>query len=124
MYKSDDGSLTKDHYTYKWVDTIINLLHSIGRDCIPGKKLRKMAEEAGFVNIQETVIKIPFGPWPKDPHLKELGMLNVAQILEGLEGLSVKPLSMLGYSEEEVTVLVAHVRKELKSKAFHAYYTL
>jgi hypothetical protein len=86
--------------------------------------LKKWAEEVGFVNVQEKIVKIPIGPWAKDPLQKELGMINLAQLLEGLEGLSFKPLAAAGYAEEETLALVAKVRAELKSKAFHTYYTL
>jgi len=86
--------------------------------------MKKWAEEAGFANLQQQVIKIPIGPWAKDPRLKELGMINIVQLLDGLEASSLKPLTACGYTEDEITVLNAHVRRELKSKAFHAYFTL
>lgn len=41
----------------------------IGQDGYPGAKLKKWAEDAGFVDIKEHVFKIPQGPWPKDPRL-------------------------------------------------------
>jgi len=124
VYRSDDGSFTKDHHTYKWVNTIMDFLNGIGRDCSPGLQIRKWVEEAGFVNVHEQKFKLPIGPWAKDPQMKELGMINIAQLLDGLEALSLRPLSMAGYSEAEITILVAQVRKELKSKAFHAYFTM
>lgn len=44
-------------------------LSSIGQDAYPGPKLRKWAEDAGFVAIKEHVFKLPYGAWPKDPKL-------------------------------------------------------
>jgi len=41
----------------------------MGQEPCPGPKLKKWAEDAGFVNVQEHVFKIPMGPWPKDPKL-------------------------------------------------------
>ena len=41
----------------------------MGREANPGKITEKYAREAGFVNIQEKMIKIPLGPWPKEKRL-------------------------------------------------------
>jgi hypothetical protein len=123
-FRSDDGSLTEDHYLLKWANTITGFLNSINRDCSPGVKVRQWAEDAGFTNVQEQIIKVPIGPWPKDPHFKEVGLINAAQLLDGLEALSLKPLAAVGFSEAETLVLVAKVRDELKKRAFHAYYTM
>jgi len=48
-------------------------------------------------------------------------MMNLAQLLEGLEGLSMKPFAAAGYTEPEIYALAAKVRSELKSKALHVY---
>ena len=34
----------------------------------------KWASAAGFTNIEHKKFKIPYGTWPKDKKLKELGM--------------------------------------------------
>jgi len=117
--------LTPEFNTYIWAEVILGTIEgeNIGRDCSPGLNLKKWAEEVGFINVNQKVIKIPIGPWAKDPLLKELGMINLAQLLDGLEGLSLKPLIAAGYTEAETFALVAKVRSELKSKAFHSYYT-
>ena len=100
------------------------VLSQIGRDPKPGLRLRQLAEETGFQGIEERIIKLPIGPWPKDPKLKEVGMINQIQLLDALEAVSLKPLSIVGYSDDEVLLLTSRVRQELKSRAFHGYYSL
>lgn len=122
--RSDDGSLTDAHHYRQWTKGLIKALVNIDRDPCPGPKLRAHVEKAGFVNVHEKVFKIPLGPWAKDPHMKDIGMMNLVQGLDGMEAFSLKVFEMLGYSRVETEVLVANVRKELRGRAFHSYASL
>jgi hypothetical protein len=67
--------------------------------------------------------RFPIGSWPKDPKMKQIGMYNIAQVLSGLEGFSLRLFChVLGWKREEVLVLLAKVRKELKSPEIHAQF--
>lgn len=105
----------------KWNDAFIKGLGTINRDARPGYKLRSWAESAGFINIHEEKFKIPMGPWPKDPVLKQTGMMNLVQMLDGLEAFSMKIFEMLGWGKEETEVFLAKVRKEMKAGKSHSY---
>lgn len=97
----------------------------MGRDPTPGPKLEGHLQQAGFVNIRHHRYKLPIGPWAKDPHLKDVGLCNLAQIMEGLEAFSLRLFcDFLKWTEEEVLVLMAGVRKELKSGTLHAMFDL
>ncbi|KAH6689653.1 S-adenosyl-L-methionine-dependent methyltransferase [Plectosphaerella plurivora] len=120
-YYSEDGSLTKEHHTKKWIDTLLASAAKVGREPVPGVKLKEWVTDAGFVNVREEVFRMPIGPWAKDRDMKQVGQINLVQILEGLEAFSLRLLcDVEGWSETEVTVLLANVRNELKSGAFHA----
>lgn len=122
LFDTDDGTLTDDHETMKWDKTADDICNKIGRDFSPGPKLYNWVKEAGFQNIVHQHYKIPIGPWAKDPHYKEIGMLNLMQLLDGLEAFTLKPFcGVLGWTTEEAQVLLADVRRELKSGAFHAH---
>lgn len=69
VLESDDGTLKKDHEMKINCDLVCQAAARIGQDAYPGAKLKKWAEEAGFVNIKEHVFKVPFGPWARDPRL-------------------------------------------------------
>jgi len=58
-----------------------------------GNKMRKEIEQTGFVNIIERVFKVPFGPWPSDPKLKELGRWTLLSFDTGLEGYVLATLT-------------------------------
>ncbi|SPO01792.1 related to methyltransferase [Cephalotrichum gorgonifer] len=122
-YITDDGSLTEDHDFRKWNKLFLDALATVNRDGRPGHKLCGYAEAAGFVNVQEQKFKIPMGPWAKHPDMKKTGMINLVQMLDGLEAFSLKTLDMLGYTRDETEVFLANVRKEMKGKLFHSYAT-
>ena len=81
--------------------------------------------DAGFEDIVETGFKWPIGPWAKDPSLKHLGHLVRAHVETGLENWTLRLLtSVLGWSADEVRLLCANVRREIKSPKVHAIHRM
>jgi hypothetical protein len=120
MYYSDDGTLNENHETAKWLKALLDGARMIGRDPCPGPKLEDWVNAAGFENVVHQKFKLPIGPWPKDPKLKEVGLFNLTQILSGLEGFSLRLFcDVLQWRQEEVLVMMAKVRKELKTPGMH-----
>ncbi|KAL0767553.1 hypothetical protein CaCOL14_009792 [Colletotrichum acutatum] len=122
-YTSDDGSYTEEHQTSKWSELFFDACKRVNREANPGPQLEDWVRETGdYVNITHQKFKIPVGDWPKDPYYKELGMINLMQILDGLEAFTLRLFTgVLGWTKEEVIVLLADVRRELKSRTFHPY---
>ena len=57
--------------------------------------------------------------------MKEIGIYNLQQYLNGIEAFALRPLCEgLGWREEEVLVFMAAVRKALKDPKIHGYYNL
>lgn len=122
LYACDDGTLTEKHAIMTWDRLFIEACKMLGREDSPGPKLEGWVREAPFKNVVHQHFKIPLGPWAKDAHNKDLGMCNLAQTLEGLDAFTLKLfIGVLGWTREEVVVLLAQVRQELKSGTFHAY---
>ncbi|OHW98926.1 UMTA methyltransferase family protein [Colletotrichum incanum] len=121
-YYSDDGTYTPQHATYDWNQTFVKTLRNMGRDPSPGPQLEGWVRaHNGFHHVFHQKFKTPIGPWAKNKHHKDQGMLNLVQILEGLEAFSLKLFcGVLGLTKEEVLVQLAAVRQELKSGAFHS----
>ena len=83
---------------------------------------KKWFEDAGFVDIKQTVLKAPTNPWPKNPILKEASKYQLLHHLEGLEGACVALMTRgLQWKAEEVSVLMAKLRPELKNRHIHSY---
>lgn len=123
MYYSEDGSLKEDSHTVKWITELIGAARQIGREPCPGPRLEGWARDAGFTGVTHQKFRFPIGTWPKDPKMKQLGMYNEAQVLNGLEAFSLRLFChVLGWTREEVLVLLAHVRRELKTPGVHAQF--
>lgn len=85
-----------------------------------------MLEGAAFDKIKIAELVCPIGTWPKDPKLKEVGRYFRAQMADtAVESYSLAMFTRFGgWAPEEVQVLLAHLRSELKSNKMHIYTTL
>ncbi|PVH97141.1 S-adenosyl-L-methionine-dependent methyltransferase [Periconia macrospinosa] len=125
IYRSDDNTLTENHEMYINCVETVRAASVLGQDACPGPKLKKWAEDAGFADVTQHVFKVPYGPWPKDPKLKEIGAWNQLQALEGLEGWTTALLSrVLKWSQQRIQVHLAKLRDDYRDRKIHAYATL
>ncbi|KAK1980417.1 TAM domain methyltransferase [Colletotrichum cereale] len=119
----DDGTLKDDSALAEWSRLLVEACDKLGR---PIDKIDTMPAKMGaigFEDIHTERIRFPISPWPKDKKLKELGIWNQEQLLPGLEGITLGPFTrVLDWSKEEVMVLCASVRKEMKDLNIHAYW--
>jgi hypothetical protein len=76
----------------EWWENVSKGLAVFGRDLMAVLKTEQHLRDVGFVNIEEKVVKIPIGQWPKDRKLKTVGIYARASIGDGLEGLSLGPM--------------------------------
>ncbi|KAI8241684.1 Secondary metabolism regulator LAE1 [Colletotrichum sp. SAR 10_96] len=123
QYYSDDGTLTEKHETRKWNKQFVAACEGMGRTGRPGPQLKDWVTDAGFQRIAHQRFKLPMGPWPVDPHYRDVGTLNLYQLLDGLEGFTLKLFcDYLGKTKEEVLVMLAKVRKELQDPSLHGIF--
>ncbi|KAJ5912936.1 hypothetical protein N7504_001819 [Penicillium tannophilum] len=122
---SDDGSLPEDSILASWGDNLIAASNKSGRPMGTLDTMREQIEKAGFIDVHEKVYKWPIGGWAKDPVLKEAGRLNSTMWKSGMEGWAMYLLTRYGtpkpWSKQEVQVLVAKARAEVKNPAHHIY---
>ena len=80
---------------------------------------------AGFVDVEEHVLKLPVGMWPKNKRLKNVGLFEMVNMDEGLEGLSMMLFTrVLKWTPEQVQLFLMDVRKDVKNMNIHSYYHL
>jgi hypothetical protein len=83
---------------------------------------RQMLSALGFVDLTEHIIKVPMNPWPSDPHQKDIGRWYNLGLVQGLEALSLGPLTRVNlWKKSDVDRLVAEAKKEICSKKYHVY---
>lgn len=71
-----------------WPPTIVlskirEALQRLNRLCPEGRVLRQLLENSGFVDVQVKTFKLPIGPWPKDPMLKQAGVMGLTNAETG-----------------------------------------
>ncbi|KNB11518.1 hypothetical protein FOXG_11387 [Fusarium oxysporum f. sp. lycopersici 4287] len=81
--------------------------------------------EAGFTDLFSKSWKLPVGGWPQDKKLKQIGLYNGAFIDYSVDAFAIFPIGeILGWSKEEVTVLVSQMRKALREPRALPYFNV
>ncbi|KAL8841633.1 MAG: hypothetical protein Q9170_000847 [Blastenia crenularia] len=123
-FASDDGTLLPTSNLAYWSNVICGAAENYNRPVPRYTDYVSWFEKAGFADIQQVVFKSPTNPWPKNKILKEAGKFQLLAHIEGLEGISLGLLTRgLDWKAEEVKVLMAKVRPELKDRGIHSYQT-
>ncbi|RMZ90814.1 hypothetical protein DV736_g1959, partial [Chaetothyriales sp. CBS 134916] len=121
---SDDGSLEGTAFG-EWNEKYIEACAVLKRDPSWTAKYKEWITEAGFKNAKEQIFKWPINPWPKDKNLKEMGLWNMVNMLEGLDGFTVRLWTMaLGMTFEEIQAFLVPVRKDIRDTKIHSYWPL
>ncbi|KAF4920563.1 Secondary metabolism regulator LAE1 [Colletotrichum viniferum] len=121
----DDGTLTKDSPLMKWADLLYGASVKFGRPYLEISTLRKAMIEAGFEDVTMSTYKWPSNSWPRDVHFKELGMWQRENMLSGLDGFTLAPLTRAhDWSPAEVSVFLVDVRKVINDRNIHAYWPI
>ncbi|KAI9813029.1 MAG: hypothetical protein M1832_006420 [Thelocarpon impressellum] len=123
QYYSEDGSMTAESSISRWINLLLDAARQTGRDPCPGPKLEGWFRDAGFTDIHHVRSKLPIGRWPKDKTLKTVGGWNLLQIMEGLDAFSMALFTrVLGWLPQEVEVMLAGVREDLRNPSIHAMF--
>ncbi|KAM0546140.1 hypothetical protein ACHAO7_007934 [Fusarium culmorum] len=81
--------------------------------------------EAGFTDLISKSWKVPIGGWPQDKKLKQVGFYNGAFIDQSIDGFAIFPIGeILGWSFDEVTVLVSEMRKAFREPRSMPYFVV
>jgi len=118
----DDGTQPVDYKFAEMMKHIGDALNIMGIDFHGAAKLEEQAREAGFINITTRVLKLPIGSWPQNNILRLAGAYFQAVILDGLQGIALRPLTRaLKWSVEAVELFLTDVRRHLKDPSIHSY---
>ena len=121
--ESRDGT-HKNTNILKWGQLLCEAARRLGRPMGADvcDLIAQQMQDAGFVDVQQRNFAWPTNTWPKNKLMKELGHRTRISCTDGMEGLCLALLTRgLGWSKEEVDVLVALVRKDFNDRSIHAY---
>ncbi|EXJ53420.1 uncharacterized protein A1O5_13354 [Cladophialophora psammophila CBS 110553] len=120
----DDGTLEGTAYG-TWNDTYMEACARLRRDPSWTAKYGDWMVKAGFTGVRQEIFRWPVNPWPKDQTLKEIGIWNMINMLEGLDGFTVRLwTTALGMTAEEIRIFLVQVRKDLRDTRIHSYWPM
>ncbi|KAM5354305.1 hypothetical protein ACJ41O_000955 [Fusarium nematophilum] len=117
----------QDHIFKKWCSLFFESGRKTGRtwEIARDGRQEEYMREAGFEDITYRSWKVPIGGWPQDKKLKQVGLYNGTWIDRSIDAFAIFPISeVLGWTMEEVTVLVSSMRKALKQPRALPYFTI
>ncbi|MCJ1477623.1 hypothetical protein MMC13_006296 [Lambiella insularis] len=118
--QSYDNQLPPNSQILLWIDLLAQATMKVGMDIFIARKFKSFLIEAGFEDVTEEILELPWGGWPKNQRLKAIGMWHLEQLMMGLQGIAMALLTrVLGWSADEVEVFLIGLRKELKDKSLH-----
>lgn len=126
LVRSQDGT-HENTEVLRWGELLCDASQKMGRPMELGVSgvLQRQMVGAGFADVTEDVFVWPTNTWPKDEQLKEIGCWNLRNCLDGVQGFSLALLTRgLGWTKEEVDVLVAKVAADLQDRSIHAYFPM
>lgn len=57
--------MSEDYAVARFYSLLADAFKGFGGDLHVVQKAKSLMEEAGFINVQEKVLKVPIGVWPK-----------------------------------------------------------
>jgi hypothetical protein len=115
--------MTPGYAVDKWLTLVQQGLLKLGPDLNSTTRLANDLREAGYVNVEERIFKVPIGIWAKNKTLKMIGLYLRTVIFEGLQAISLAAfVKGLGWSQQEMEVLLVDVRKDLSDVTKHTYF--
>ncbi|KAK2775292.1 methyltransferase domain-containing protein [Colletotrichum kahawae] len=124
LYYADDATYSRSYSVPRWNARFVDACEAMGRTARPGPRPEGWVRaHGGFRGVTHKRFKAPIGPWARDAHFKDVGALNLRQLLEGLEGFSLKVYcGVLGWEEGDVGELLERVRAGLGGGGMHVMF--
>ncbi|QSS59193.1 TAM domain methyltransferase [Histoplasma capsulatum] len=119
---SDDGTHERAVTAMQWQRLLVEASRRFGKELGVEGGWKEGMEQAGFVDVEEVVFKVPLSPWPKDARMKDLGRYQATHVQEMLQSYSLALFTrVLEWSKEELDVLLRAVGNDLKDMRSHLY---
>ena len=122
-FTSDDGTMPQDGAVSRWQDLWNEGIAEFGLTgrCYP-ETMKQRMQDVGFINVMIKPYKMPVGAWPRDKRLRQAGLFFLVGVLDGITGLSLRTFTHgLGWTPEQLEVLLIDVRNEWKNRSIHSY---
>ncbi|KAF4872332.1 Secondary metabolism regulator LAE1 [Colletotrichum siamense] len=122
---SDDGTLKPDSALSRCMCMMAEASEILGRPFVDVQGLKDVMVDVGFEDVHVHRFKWPTNPWARHSKYKELGFWCEENFAGNWEGIIMAPFTRgLKWTREETMVFAMEVRKELKDRSIHAYFSI
>lgn len=85
----------------------------------------EILKQMGFVDVRDTVIRLPLNTWPTNPHERDIGRWYNLVLCEGLEALSLGPFTRCyRWPAADVRRLVSELKPIISNRQNRIYHNL
>jgi hypothetical protein len=106
---------------YRWGKLCVEGSTKIGRPWTNAVHYKRWMEEVGFEDVVEKDFYWPTSVWAKGKYYKQIAALFQADMLNGLEGVSLKVLGVLGWTADDIRAFIVGVGKDLQDTSITSY---
>ncbi|KAK3367711.1 S-adenosyl-L-methionine-dependent methyltransferase [Podospora didyma] len=108
-----------------WSNRVLEAVSRAGKDGLCCHKFKQQMLDVGFVDVVEKRFALPGNAWARGAEEKMLGTMQLENMMEGIQGMSMNLFNkVLGMSREEVELFLMDVRKDMRNRHIHFYYVL
>ncbi|KAJ5899083.1 hypothetical protein N7495_003827 [Penicillium taxi] len=119
---SDDGTLPPDSPLIQYLSVLDLASQQTGRELNIYFKLKDWLIDAGFEDVTQHTYFLPYGPWPKDPQLKEIGKYQALMVQDAVESYGLRYCTeVLNWGVEPCRIFQAMVKQQLRDRNQHSY---
>lgn len=120
-----DNSLPEPSQIRAFYDVLAEIGEKVGIDLAVAQKFKSLLQEAGYEEVTEQVYDLPIGGWMNGRRMKEVGLFQQYQMVEGIHGIAYGLLTRVaGWSPTRVEAFLAGVRREMTDPKVHCLYKL
>lgn len=120
--RSENGKMPATASVVQWYNMLMEAMDRRGQPMRLAGDTKERLRNAGFVDIVETTIRVPFNPWSRDRHEQNIGRWFNLGMTHGIEGFTIAPFRRaLGMPEAEVHDLIAKVKRDIATLQWHSY---
>jgi ubiquinone/menaquinone biosynthesis C-methylase UbiE len=118
----DDGSMPEDSGFKTVCDKFMEASRIFSTPLDAPLYFATYMREAGFVDISENIFKVPASPWPKDKRLKQIGALEMTNVIEGAGAFGFRVFhQMFKWSKEQIELVLMDMKRDVRNRSYHQY---
>jgi SAM-dependent methyltransferase len=118
----DDGTMPADSGFKVICDKFIEASYLFGAPADCPLRFSEYLRNAGFINVAEHIFKVPSSPWPKNKRLKQIGALEMTNVVEGATAFGLRAFEkVFGWTKDQTELVMVNFRRDVKNRHYHQY---